>query len=130
MDEKDPDLYDARLRSWYIQAASSPKDMVILLDVSGSMTGLRKEIAIHVVLNILETLNENDFVNIFNFSTETTELVSCFNDSLVQANMENIGEFKKALKTIETKEIANFSKALIKAFELLQRDTFYAKYEP
>ncbi|XP_045110032.1 voltage-dependent calcium channel subunit alpha-2/delta-3-like isoform X17 [Portunus trituberculatus] len=121
MDEKDPDLYDARLRSWYIQAASSPKDMVILLDVSGSMTGLRKEIAIHVVLNILETLNENDFVNIFNFSTETTELVSCFNDSLVQANMENIGEFKKALKTIETKEIANFSKALIKAFELLQR---------
>ncbi|KAG0723165.1 Voltage-dependent calcium channel subunit alpha-2/delta-4 [Chionoecetes opilio] len=121
MDEKDPDLYDARLRSWYIQAASSPKDMVILLDVSGSMTGLRKEIAKHVVLNILETLNENDFVNIFDFSAHTTELVSCFKDSLVQANLENIGEFKKALKNIETKEIANFTQALTTAFELLQR---------
>ncbi|XP_050730023.1 voltage-dependent calcium channel subunit alpha-2/delta-3-like isoform X15 [Eriocheir sinensis] len=121
MDEKDPDLYDARLRSWYIQAASSPKDMVILLDVSGSMTGLRREIAKHVVLNILETLNENDFVNVFNFSAHTTELVPCFNDSLVQANLENIGEFKKALKTIETKEIANFTQALTTAFELLRR---------
>lgn len=53
---------------------------------AGSMTGLRREIAKHVVLNILETLNENDFVNVFNFSTHTTELVPCFNDSLVQVS--------------------------------------------
>lgn len=53
----------------------------------GSMTGLRKEIAKHVVLNILETLNENDFVNVFNFSAHTTELVPCFNDSLVQVSV-------------------------------------------
>ena len=102
MDAEDPDLYDARLRSWYIQAANSPKDVIILLDTSGiktknsinhciqplfppgSMTGLRKEIAKHVVLNILETLTENDFVNIFTFSEETVELVPCFNDTLVQ----------------------------------------------
>ena len=36
MDEEDPDLYDARLRSWYIRAANSPKDVVILLDISGT----------------------------------------------------------------------------------------------
>ncbi|KAK8733957.1 hypothetical protein OTU49_006268 [Cherax quadricarinatus] len=121
MDEKDPDLYDARLRSWYIEAANSPKDMIILLDVSGSMTGLRREIAKHVVLNILETLNENDFVNVFNFSVETLELVPCFRDTLVQANLENLGEFKKALNYGETKDIANFTQALTQAFELLHR---------
>nr|XP_045625506.1 voltage-dependent calcium channel subunit alpha-2/delta-3-like isoform X3 [Procambarus clarkii] len=121
MDEKDPDLYDARLRSWYIEAANSPKDMVILLDVSGSMTGLRREIAKHVVLNILETLNENDFVNVFNFSVDTLELVPCFRDTLVQANLENLGEFKKALNFGDTKDIANFTQALTQAFELLQR---------
>lgn len=56
------------------------------------MTGLRREIAKHVVLNILETLNENDFVNVFNFSVETVELVPCFNDTLVQ-----VREVEKAL---------------------------------
>ncbi|CAL4060429.1 unnamed protein product, partial [Meganyctiphanes norvegica] len=121
MDEEDPDLYDSRLRSWYIEAANSPKDMVVLLDISGSMTGIRKEIAKHVVINILDTLNENDFVNVFTFNDETNELVSCFNNTLVQANLENIGEFKNNLSTIETANIANFSLALTKAFELLAR---------
>ena len=50
----------------------------------GSMTGLRKEIAKHVVLTILETLNENDYVNVYTFSEKTVELVPCFKGALVQ----------------------------------------------
>lgn len=60
----EPDMYECRSRSWYVQAAASAKDIVILLDVSGSMTGLRKEIARNVVINILETLTDNDFVQV------------------------------------------------------------------
>lgn len=52
----------------YIQGAASAKDIVILLDGSGSMTGLRKEIARNVVLNILDTLSDNDFVTILRVS--------------------------------------------------------------
>lgn len=48
----------------YIQAATSPKDIVILMDMSGSMKGLRMAIAKHTVTTILDTLGENDFVNI------------------------------------------------------------------
>lgn len=38
-DDSQLDLYDCRLREWYVKAAASPKDIVILLDGSGSMTG-------------------------------------------------------------------------------------------
>ncbi|KFB44569.1 AGAP005490-PA-like protein [Anopheles sinensis] len=120
--EQDPvDLYDCRLRSWYIEAANSPKDMLILVDSSGSMTGQRKDIAKHVVSNILDTLGPNDYVNIFTFSEEVAEVVPCFRDTLVQANMGNIRELKLGMDNIETNEIANVSAALTRAFELLEQ---------
>ena len=124
--EDDPDMYDARMRDWYIKSAASPKDVVILLDTSGSMTGLRKEIAKHVVINIMETLGEDDFVTVLTFSDETKPLVECFIDAdgepeLVQATTENIAEFTEAVNKIETEEIANFTSALTSAFTLLEK---------
>ncbi|CAG2067989.1 unnamed protein product, partial [Timema podura] len=117
------DLYDCRTRSWFIEAATSPKDMLILVDDSGSMTGMRKEIARHVVNNILDTLGNNDFVNVFNFSDGIGEVMKCYEesqDTLVQANLLNIRELKQAMKELYTDKIANFSAVLTKAFEILQ----------
>jgi len=124
--EDDPDMYDARMRDWYIKSAASSKDVVILLDTSGSMTGLRKEIAKHVVLNIMETLGEDDFLTVLTFSDETKSLVECFvgedgEPELVQATTENIAEFTEAVNNIETEEIANFTSALTTAFNLLDK---------
>jgi len=48
----------------YIRAAACPKDVVILLDVSGSMKGLRIEIARATVEKILDTLTDDDFFNV------------------------------------------------------------------
>uniref|UniRef100_A0A1A9VAT9 VWFA domain-containing protein n=1 Tax=Glossina austeni TaxID=7395 RepID=A0A1A9VAT9_GLOAU len=78
------DLYDCRLRSWFMEAATSPKDVIILLDGSGSMTGQRLDIAKHVVNTLLDTLGTNDFVNIFTFGDEVKPVVGCFEDTLVQ----------------------------------------------
>lgn len=80
------ELYDFRTSSWYIDAATSPKDIVILLDSSGSMTGLRRELAKSVVSAILDTLGNNDFVNVYKFSDTIEELVPCFKDMLVQVH--------------------------------------------
>jgi voltage-dependent calcium channel alpha-2/delta-3 len=58
--------------------------MIVLMDTSGSMQGQRKDIAIHVVKSILDTLGPNDFVNIYKFDEHIQEIVPCFGDTLVQ----------------------------------------------
>jgi hypothetical protein len=48
------------------------------------MSGERREIAKSVVNAILDTLGDNDFVNVYRFSDTTEELAPCFKDMLVQ----------------------------------------------
>ncbi|XP_075216891.1 voltage-dependent calcium channel subunit straightjacket isoform X2 [Lycorma delicatula] len=115
------DLYDCRTRSWYVEAATSPKDVLILVDNSGSMTGERKQIARHVVNNILDTLGNNDFVNILSFIADTEEVVPCFKDRLVQANLANVRQLKIGMEEMGVaKNIANFKVALVNAFKILE----------
>lgn len=170
IDRDDPDLYDARMRPWYVAAASSRKDVIILVDSSGSMTGSRRDIAKGVVFEILDTLTDNDHFLILKFSdtiqqvglpscpqmrmkrrgssipeknmiTLSTDSQSTSNtmdgyrvasnsgqttlngtdiDSffLVPATGRNVRHVK-ANFTIPTSGIANFSHALITAFEVL-----------
>lgn len=47
-------------------------------------------------------------------------MVPCFNDTLVQANLANVRELKRAISNLETEKIANFSLALTTAFDLLE----------
>lgn len=51
------------------------------------MTGQRKDIARHVVYNILDTLGTNDFVTIFKFNEVVQTAVECFNTTLVQVRV-------------------------------------------
>lgn len=151
----DPDLYDARMRPWYVAGASSRKDVIILVDSSGSMTGSRRDIAKGVVFEILDTLTDNDYFLILKFSDTVQQVgvptcsklrmerkgpriplintVSLSQDSenkdfnetdinsfyLTPANGRNIRHIKTNF-TISTSGIANFSRALITAFEVLR----------
>lgn len=72
------DTYDCRKKSWFIETATCSKDVVILLDNSGSMTGYRNYIAELTIKSLLDTFSNNDFINIFTFSSEVTQIVECF----------------------------------------------------
>ncbi|ENN73258.1 hypothetical protein YQE_10154, partial [Dendroctonus ponderosae] len=81
--------------------------------------GMRREIARHVVHNILDTLGNNDYVNIYTFSNTTDPLIECFSGKLVQANLGNIRILKESMSDFKTEQIANFTLALATAFEIL-----------
>ncbi|KAL6038637.1 hypothetical protein STEG23_019620, partial [Scotinomys teguina] len=88
-DENGVIAFDCRNRKWYIQAATSPKDVVILVDVSGSMKGLRLTIAKQTVSSILDTLGDDDFFNIITYNEELHYVEPCLNGTLVQADRTN-----------------------------------------
>ncbi|CAL7949540.1 unnamed protein product [Xylocopa violacea] len=118
-DDEPADIYDCRVRSWFIEAATCSKDMVILMDTSGSMTGMGKTIARTTVNTILDTLSNNDFVTVLSYTNETYEVVPCFKDMLIQATPENVETFKKATIEVKTEGLANLTEAFIRAFNLL-----------
>lgn len=115
------DVYDCRRRSWYIETATCSKDVVILLDNSGSMSGFRNFVAQNTVRGILNTFSNNDFITIFNYSAETGRVVDCFGENLVQATPENIAVFNENVEQLVPEGYANVSNAFIKAFQVLER---------
>ncbi|XP_074645886.1 voltage-dependent calcium channel subunit alpha-2/delta-3-like [Tubulanus polymorphus] len=115
----DIDLYDARMQPWYIEAATSPKDVVLIVDSSGSMTGLRLEIAKATVRKILDTLSDNDYFNIIAFNKTYHYIDPCAKDRLIPATPDNKLRVKGNLDNIWTCDMANWEEAISQAYELL-----------
>ncbi|CAJ1052106.1 voltage-dependent calcium channel subunit alpha-2/delta-3-like [Xyrichtys novacula] len=111
--------FDCRNRKWYIQAATSPKDVVILVDVSGSMKGLRLTIARQTVSSILDTLGDDDFFNIIAYNQEIHYVEPCLNGTLVRADRTNKDHFREHLDKLFAKGIGLLGDALAEAFTIL-----------
>ncbi|XP_048462681.1 voltage-dependent calcium channel subunit alpha-2/delta-3 [Rhincodon typus] len=120
-DENGVIAFDCRNRKWYIQAATSPKDVIILVDVSGSMKGLRMTIAKQTVSSILDTLGDDDFFNIIAYNEELHYVEPCINDTLVQADRNNKEHFREHLDILNAKGIGMLGFALTEAFTLLKQ---------
>uniref|UniRef100_A0A3Q4GF22 Calcium voltage-gated channel auxiliary subunit alpha2delta 4 n=1 Tax=Neolamprologus brichardi TaxID=32507 RepID=A0A3Q4GF22_NEOBR len=122
-DENGVVTFDCRNRNWYIQAATSPKDVVIVVDVSGSMKGLRLTIAKHTINTILDTLGENDFVNIIAYSDYVRYVEPCFQGTLVQADLDNREHFKLLVEQLHVKGEGKVKKAMKESFRILNEAT-------
>lgn len=92
-------LYDNRIRPWFIAATSGPKDVVLVLDVSGSMSepnsalnpGGQTRLAAmkEAVKALLDTLSNTDFIGIVVFSSSAA-YVPASQTRLMRANAANV----------------------------------------
>uniref|UniRef100_A0A8C2I1H7 Calcium voltage-gated channel auxiliary subunit alpha2delta 1 n=1 Tax=Cyprinus carpio TaxID=7962 RepID=A0A8C2I1H7_CYPCA len=94
------DLYDVRRRPW-----------------SGSVSGLTLKLIRTSVSEMLETLSDDDYVNVVHFNTKVNN-TACF-DHLVQANVRNKKILKDAVQNITAKGITNYTKGFEFAFNQL-----------
>ncbi len=72
--------YDPRLRPWYIAASSGPKNIILIIDVSGSMgdqNNLKLNLTQQAANLVINTLNVGDRVAIVTFNDK----VNVFGDS-------------------------------------------------
>uniref|UniRef100_A0A8C4HE70 VWFA domain-containing protein n=1 Tax=Dicentrarchus labrax TaxID=13489 RepID=A0A8C4HE70_DICLA len=111
--------FDCRNRNWYIQAATSPKDIIIMVDISGSMKGLKMTIAKHTINTILDTLGENDFVNVIAYTDYVRYVEPCFKGTLVQADLDNREHFKMLVEELHVKGEAKIKNAMKESFKIL-----------
>ncbi|KAI6215990.1 Cache domain-containing protein [Aphelenchoides besseyi] len=113
------DLFDCRSTEWFIDAATMSKNVLIMLDLSGSMLGQRFEIAKQTIEAILDTLYDNDFFNVMAFSKNAQFLDDCASDGLIQATMRNKKLIWSRLANVSSEGKAEYEKALAKAFTTL-----------
>lgn len=82
------DVYDCRLRSWYVSAGGAPRDVLVLLDASGSMNGSSNQvIAEEFTLALLSALTDDDQVNVLYFNEKVNSLIQCFNQKMVPVRL-------------------------------------------
>lgn len=82
-------INEFRLSSWFVEAMTSPKDIVILLDTSVSLSEASTHLIRLTAKTILEALGDDDFVNIFSLDSVDSVLVPCFKDLLPQVRKLN-----------------------------------------
>jgi len=112
-----PTEFDARLRPWYAAAAAGPRDVVIVVDDSGSMSGPYLDLAKKAVRTVLRTLTWVDYVSVVSFDSAVKEIYS---DTLVRATD---AQLEAISAWANTKLVAsggtNFMEPLEKAYEIL-----------
>ncbi|CAK8690513.1 unnamed protein product [Clavelina lepadiformis] len=115
-----PNIYDCRTRQWYTQSATYTKDMLILLDTSGSMSGFKMHIARDAIFAMMNMLGDNDFFNVLTFGEKTKPVNKCFNNTMIQTNWINKQIVLESLAKIKPWGVADFDVALETALTLMK----------
>ncbi|MDE6275758.1 MAG: von Willebrand factor type A domain-containing protein, partial [Clostridia bacterium] len=104
------------LTSKEIQLGSVQNNIVLLLDVSGSMSGERKiELMKKAMIQMVENLNPNDTISIVTYSDKTRVVI----DGMVMS--ENANEIKRKINDLRADGGTNGSGGIQKAYEVAKK---------
>lgn len=113
--------FDTTRRPWYVAATAGPKDVIIILDMSGSMSERgRQDLMKAAATRVLDTLSVGDHVGIIAFSGNADALGQ---DYLVIANEDNKAKLKAAVMDLTPKGETNYLAAFDRAFYMIDRST-------
>ncbi|XP_065835518.1 VWFA and cache domain-containing protein 1-like [Oscarella lobularis] len=118
--------YDPRFRPWYVSAAvPEPKDVVLVIDKSGSMTSpgrgsssSRMDLAKEAAKTVLDSLSPDDRVGVVAFSTVAGHPSGCYSNRLARATVSNVGELKTYVDNLFPSGATNYKDSLASAFDL------------
>ena len=112
--------FDPRLRPWYIAASSGPKNIILVLDTSGSMSGARIDLLKEAAILVIETLTVGDRVAIVPFST-TARVIGDPDGRMLAATKDNRDSLVNAINDLKAEGDTNFYEALQMAFDTLDK---------
>ncbi|XP_062339043.1 inter-alpha-trypsin inhibitor heavy chain H2 [Osmerus eperlanus] len=103
-----------------------PKNIVFVIDVSGSMWGVKMKQTVEAMQAILDDMTIDDHFSIIDFNHN----VRCWSEELVQGSTIQVDEAKKYIRNIRPNGGTNINEALLKAIQMLVKASNQGVMDP
>ena len=114
--------FDTRIRPWFIAASSGPKDVILVVDTSGSMNNHNRwKLAKRATETVINTLTIGDFFNVVLFSSSGRTLLN--GDQLMMATQVNKKRAIQELSNVIPTGYTNFESAFEVAFDVFDKSS-------
>uniref|UniRef100_A0A672T8R5 Inter-alpha-trypsin inhibitor heavy chain 2 n=1 Tax=Sinocyclocheilus grahami TaxID=75366 RepID=A0A672T8R5_SINGR len=122
------EVSDGHFIQFFAPSDLSPlsKNIVFVIDVSGSMWGLKMKQTVEAMKAILDDLSMDDYFSIIDFNHN----VRCWSEDLVQASSLQVDEAKKYVQSIKPNGGTNINEALLRAVQMLVRASNQGLIDP
>uniref|UniRef100_A0A669Q7A0 Inter-alpha-trypsin inhibitor heavy chain H3 n=1 Tax=Phasianus colchicus TaxID=9054 RepID=A0A669Q7A0_PHACC len=92
-----------------------PKNIIFIIDISGSMSGREIQQTREALLKILDDIKEDDHFNFILFGSN----VHTWKETLIKATPENLDEARKFVRGIDTEGLTNLYGGIMKGIDML-----------
>ncbi|KAJ8384548.1 hypothetical protein AAFF_G00200810 [Aldrovandia affinis] len=103
-----------------------PKNIVFVIDVSGSMWGLKMKQTVKAMQTILDDLTVDDYFSVIDFNHN----VRCWSEDLVPGSSVQVAEAKKYIQAIKPNGGTNINEAILRAIHILTKASDHGLIDP